>query len=47
MILLLLSSLAWGETPKYTYLEEGEAAPFSGRLFDDVAADVIAERLEN
>ena len=47
MILLLLSSLAWGETPKYTYLEEGESAPFSGRLFDDVAADLIAERLEN
>ncbi len=47
MILLLLSSLAWGEVPKYTYLEEGEPAPFSGRLFDDVAADLIAERLEN
>ena len=47
MILLLLSSLAWGEAPKYTYLEEGEPAPFSGRLFDDVAADFIAERLEN
>ena len=46
MILLLLSSLAWGETPKYTYLEEGEPAPFSGRLFDDLAADLIAERLE-
>ena len=47
MILILLSSLAWGEAPKYTYLEEGEPAPFSGRLFDDVAADLIAERLEN
>ena len=47
MILLLLSSLAWGETPKYTYLEEGEPAPFSGRLFDDVAADLIAEKIEN
>ena len=47
MILLLLSSLAWGEAPKYTYLEQGEPAPFSGRLFDDIAADLIAERLEN
>ena len=47
MILLLLSSLAWGESPKYTYLEEGESAPFSGRLFDDTAAELVAERLKN
>jgi hypothetical protein len=47
MILLLLSSLAWGEDPQYTYLEIGEPAPFSGRLFNDLAADLIAEKLDN
>jgi|15BtaG_2_1085339.scaffolds.fasta_scaffold00024_20 hypothetical protein len=46
MILLLLSSLAWGNLPEYTYIEEGELAPFSGRLFNDAAADILAEQIE-
>ncbi len=36
MILLLLSSLAYGEA-QFTQLAEGEPAPFSGRLFNDEA----------
>ena len=47
MILLLLSSLAWGENPEYTYLQHGEVAPFAGRLMNDAAADLIAEKLAN
>ena len=47
MFLLLLSSLAWGENPEYTYLQEGEVAPFNGRLMNDAAADLIAEKLAN
>ncbi|QDP62119.1 MAG: hypothetical protein GOVbin1807_118 [Prokaryotic dsDNA virus sp.] len=46
MILLLLSSLAWGSLPEYTYIEAGEPAPFSGRLFNDAAADILAEQIE-
>ena len=47
MILILLSSLAWGENPEYTYLQHGEVAPFAGRLMNDAAADLIAEKLAN
>ena len=46
MILLLLSSLAWGILPEYTYIEVGEPAPFSGRLFNDAAADILAKQIE-
>jgi len=46
MILLLLSSLAWGGLPEYTYIEAGEPAPFPGRLFNDVAADILAKQIE-
>jgi hypothetical protein len=38
MILLLLTSLAHGVSPEYTYISAGEPAPFSGRLFNDEAA---------
>ena len=47
MILLLLSSLAWGEIPEYTYIEAGELAPFSGRLFNDIASQMLAEQVAN
>lgn len=36
MILLLLSSLAYGEA-QFTQLAEGEVAPFTGRLLNDEA----------
>tara|TARA_R110000824_G_scaffold142564_1_gene309698 strand:- start:1149 stop:1544 length:396 start_codon:yes stop_codon:yes gene_type:complete len=45
MILLLLSSLAFGQNPEYTYISAGESAPFSGRLFNDEAAQVLADKI--
>tara|TARA_A200000159_G_scaffold118133_1_gene111921 strand:- start:576 stop:971 length:396 start_codon:yes stop_codon:yes gene_type:complete len=47
MILLLLSTLAWGQSPEYTYLEAGEPAPFSGRLFNDTASQLIADEIQD
>ncbi len=47
MILLLLSTLAWGQSPEYTYLEAGEPAPFSGRLFNDSASQLIADEIQD
>lgn len=47
MILLLLSSLAWGKIPEYTYLESGQEAPFSGRLFNDEASQLIADEIQD
>ena len=47
MILLLLSSLAWGSNPEYTYLNEGEVAPFNGRLMSDAAIDLITQEIVN
>ena len=47
MILLLLSTLAWGQSPEYTYLEAGEPAPFSGRLFNDAASQLIADEIQD
>jgi hypothetical protein len=47
MFLLLLASLAWGENPEYVYIYQGETAPFNGRLMNDTAIDLIAERLVN
>ena len=45
MILLLLTSLAFGQTPEYTYLKTGEPAPFSGRLFNDEASQLVADQI--
>ncbi len=45
MILLLLTSLAFGQTPEYTYIEAGEPAPFSGRLFNDEAAQLLSDKV--
>ena len=36
LILLLWASLAWGEA-QFTQLEEGDVAPFAGRLLNDEA----------
>jgi len=47
MILLLLSTLAWGQVPEYTQIEQGEPAPFSGRLFNEEASQLIADQLAN
>jgi hypothetical protein len=47
MIFLLLSALAWGQSPEYTYLEAGESAPFSGRLFNDEASQLIADEIQD
>ena len=47
MILFLLSALAWGQPPEYTYLEAGEPAPFSGRLFNDEASQLIADQIQD
>lgn len=40
MILLLWTSLAWGQ-PQFTQLEEGDVAPFAGRLLNDEAISTI------
>lgn len=45
MIFLLLTSLAFGQSPEYTYIEAGEPAPFSGRLFNDEASQLIADQI--
>ena len=47
MILFLLSALAWGQPPEYTYLETGEPAPFAGRLFNDEASQLIADQIQD
>lgn len=47
MILFLLTSLAWGQVPEYTQIEQGEPAPFSGRLFNEEASQLIADELVN
>ena len=45
MILFLLSALAWGQPPEYTYLERGMEAPFSGRLFNDTASQLLSDQI--
>ncbi len=47
MILILLSSLAWGSSPEYTYLQAGDIAPFNGRLMSDAAIDLITQEIVN
>ena len=47
MIFLLLSALTWGQPPEYTYLETGEPAPFAGRLFNDEASQLIADKIQD
>jgi hypothetical protein len=47
MIILTLISLAWGSSPEYTYLYEGDVAPFDGRLMSDAAIDLITHEIVN
>ena len=43
LLLLLACPVAYAQddNPKYTNIEQGEAAPFSGRLFNDAAVSKI------
>ena len=45
--MLLLTSLAFADVPEYTYLETGESAPFAGRLFNDEASQLIADKIQD
>ena len=45
--MLLLTSLAFADAPEYTYLETGEPAPFAGRLFNDEASQLIADKIQD
>tara|TARA_R100001440_G_scaffold31461_1_gene50008 strand:+ start:1279 stop:1674 length:396 start_codon:yes stop_codon:yes gene_type:complete len=47
MILLLLTTLAWGSNPEYVYLQKGDIAPFNGRLMSDSAIDLITQEIVN
>jgi hypothetical protein len=43
--MIFLLSLAFADAPEYTYLERGMEAPFSGRLFNDTASQVLADQI--
>jgi len=43
--MIFLLSLAFADVPEYTYIESGEPAPFSGRLFNDEASQLIADQI--
>ena len=45
--MIFLLSLAFADAPEYTYLEAGEPAPFSGRLFNDSASQLIADEIQD
>lgn len=45
--MILLLSLAFADVPEYTYLEAGEVAPFSGRLFNDEASQLLADQIQD
>ena len=45
--MILLLSLAFADVPEYTYVEPGEAAPFAGRLFNDEASQLIADKIQD
>ena len=45
--MIFLLSLALADIPEYTYIEVGEPAPFSGRLFNDEASQLIADQIED
>ena len=44
--MIFLLSLAFADVPEYTYLERGMEAPFSGRLFNDTASQLLADQVE-
>ena len=43
--MIFLLSLAFADAPEYTYLEAGMEAPFSGRLFNDTASQLLADQI--
>ena len=43
--MFFLLSLAFATAPEYTYLERGMEAPFSGRLFNDTASQLLADQI--
>jgi len=43
--MIFLLSLAFADVPEYTYLERGMEAPFSGRLFNDTASQLLADQI--
>ena len=43
--MIFLLSLAFADAPEYTYLERGMEAPFSGRLFNDTASQLLANQI--
>ena len=45
--MIFLLSLAFADVPEYTYLEAGMEAPFSGRLFNDAASQLLADQVAN
>ena len=45
--MIFLLSLAFATAPEYTYLERGMEAPFSGRLFNDEASQLIADKIQD
>ena len=45
--MIFLLSLALADVPEYTYLERGMEAPFSGRLFNDTASQLLADQVAN
>ena len=45
--MIFLLSLAFADVPEYTYLERGMEAPFSGRLFNDTASQLLADQVTN
>ena len=45
--MIFLLSLAFADIPEYTYLEAGMEAPFSGRLFNDAASQLLADQVAN
>ena len=46
-MIILLSKLIFAQTPEYTYLEVGQPAPFSGRLFNDAASELLSDTIDN
>ena len=46
-MIILLSKLIFAQTPEYTYLEIGQPAPFSGRLFNDAASELLSETIDD
>ncbi len=42
-MLLLLSTLLFGEEPKYTDIKKGDVAPFDGRLLNEPAIRILIE----